>query len=82
MKAVAVFPSKANSAHLRDIPAPAVNDIPGGRGVLVKVLRVGLCGTDREIDAGDYGTTPPGSDFLVLGHETFGSVQEVGSQVT
>ena len=82
MKAVAVFPSKANSAHLRDIPAPAVNDIPGGRGVLVKVLRVGLCGTDREIDAGDYGTTPPGSDFLVLGHENFGIVQEVGSQVT
>ena len=82
MKAVAVFPSKANSAHLRDIPTPSVNVIPGGRGVLVKVLRVGLCGTDRAIDAGDYGVTPPGSDFLVLGHENFGIVQKVGSQVT
>ena len=53
MKAVAFFPSKANSAHLRDIPALAVDDILGGRGVLVKVLRVGLCGTDQEIDAGE-----------------------------
>ena len=48
MKAVAVFPSKANSAHLRDIPTPSVNVIPGGRGVLVKVLRVGLCGSDQD----------------------------------
>ena len=82
MKAVAVFPSKAHSAHLRDIPAANVSDIPGGRGVQVKVLKVGLCGTDREIDAGDYGASPPGSEFLVLGHENFGVVQEVGSQVT
>ena len=34
------------------------------------------------IDAGDYGVTPPGSDFLVVGHENFGIVQKVGSQVT
>jgi threonine dehydrogenase-like Zn-dependent dehydrogenase len=34
--------------------------------VLVKVLRVGLDGTDKEINAGEYGTSPPGDDYLVL----------------
>ena len=68
MKAVAVYPGKPNSAHLRDIPTPTLEDIPDGRGVLVKVLRVGLDGTDREIDAGEYGIAPPGSDYLILGH--------------
>lgn len=82
MKAVAVLPGKPNSVHLRDIPAPTVEDISGGRGVLVKVLRVGLCGTDREIDAGEYGTAPPGSNYLVIGHENFGIVERVGQQVT
>ncbi len=82
MKAVSVSPGQPNSAHLREIPTPALGDISGGRGVLVKVLRVGLDGTDREIDAGQYGTAPPGSDFLVLGHESFGIVEGVGPQVT
>ena len=78
MKAVAVSPGQPNTAHLREIPTPALEDISGGRGVLVKVLRVGLDGTDREIDAGEYGTAPPGSGFLVLGHESFGIVERVG----
>jgi threonine dehydrogenase-like Zn-dependent dehydrogenase len=82
MKAVAVSPGQANSAHLREIPTPTLEDIPDGRGVLVKVLRVGLDGTDREINAAEYGTPPPRSDFLVLGHESFGIVQQVGPQVT
>ena len=82
MKAVAVSPRQPNSAHLRDIPTPTLEEISGGRGVLVKVLRVGLDGTDREIDAGEYGTAPSGSDFLVLGHESFGVVEQVGPQVT
>ena len=82
MKAVAVSPRQPNSAHLRDIPTPTLEDISGGRGVLVKVLRVGLDGTDREIDAGEYGTAPSGSDFLVLGHESFGVVEQIGPQVT
>ncbi len=52
MKAVAVSPGQPNSAHLREIPTPNVGDIPDGRGVLVKVLRVGPDGADREINAG------------------------------
>lgn len=55
--------------------------MPNGRGVLVKVLRVGVDGTDREINAGEYGAPPPGSDFLVIGHESLGRVMEVGSAV-
>jgi threonine dehydrogenase-like Zn-dependent dehydrogenase len=82
MKAVAVFPGKPGSAHLTDIPSPTVSDIPDGRGVLVRILRVGLDGTDREINAAEYGTAPDGSDFLVIGHESFGVVEEVGPAVT
>jgi threonine dehydrogenase-like Zn-dependent dehydrogenase len=56
--------------------------VAGGRGVLVRVLRCGLDGTDREINAGEYGAPPPGYDFLVLGHENFGIVEAVGESVT
>ena len=44
-----------------------LSSIPDGRGVLVKVLRVGVDGTDREINAAEYGAAPPGYDFLVIG---------------
>jgi threonine dehydrogenase-like Zn-dependent dehydrogenase len=82
MKAIAVFPGKPGSAHLARLPRPRVEDVPGGRGVLVKVLRVGVDGTDREINAAEYGAAPPGYDFLVIGHESFGRVEAVGPNVT
>ena len=82
MKAVAVFPGKADSAHLADVRTPELDDVGGGRGVLVRILRVGLDGTDAEINAGEYGKAPPGDDYLVLGHEGFGVVEEVGPKVT
>lgn len=82
MKAIAVFPGKAGSIHLADVPKPSVLDIPNGRGVLVKVLRVGVDGTDKEINAAEYGQAPPGSDFLIIGHESFGRVEAVGPNVT
>src|SRR5213596_1177294 len=78
MKAIAVHPGQPNSIHLRDIPEPSVTDIADGRGVLVKVLRVGVDGTDKEINAAEYGAAPPGDDYLVTGHESFGRVVEVG----
>jgi len=49
---------------------------------LVKVLRVGVDGTDKEINAAEYGAAPPGYDFLVIGHEGFGQVEAVGPNVT
>jgi threonine dehydrogenase-like Zn-dependent dehydrogenase len=82
MKAIAVVPGRPNSVHLADLPRPAVEDVPDGRGVLVKVLRVGVDGTDKEINAAEYGAAPPGDGFLVIGHEGFGQVEAVGPRVT
>jgi glucose 1-dehydrogenase len=82
MKAIAVLPGQPGSVHLADLPMPAVSDIPNGRGVLVKVLRVGVDGTDREINAAEYGAAPDGYPFLVIGHESFGRVEAVGPNVT
>ena len=81
MKAVAVTPGKANSVHLADLPKPRVDDVPDERGVLVRVLKIGVDATDREINEAKYGTAPPGCDFLVLGHESFGVVEAVGRNV-
>ena len=78
MKAIAVLPGKPGSVHLAELAKPSVSDVPNGRGVLVKVLRVGVDGTDREINAAEYGTAPEGYDFLVMGHEGFGHVEAIG----
>jgi threonine dehydrogenase-like Zn-dependent dehydrogenase len=82
MKAIAVFPGTPNSMHLAQLAKPTVSDVPDGRGVLVKVLRVGVDGTDKEINAAEYGAAPPGYDFLVTGHESFGRVEAVGPNVS
>jgi threonine dehydrogenase-like Zn-dependent dehydrogenase len=82
MKAVAVTPGKPHSVHLADLPKPRVDDVAGGRGVLVRVLKIGVDATDREINEAKYGAAPPGYDFLVLGHESFGVVEAVGQHVT
>ncbi len=82
MKAVSVFPGKPDSVHLAEAPKPALDQIPNGRGVLVKVLRVGVDGTDKEINAAEYGAAPPGFDYLIIGHEGFGQVEAVGPSVT
>ena len=71
MRALTVRPGTANSLELQDIPEP-----PESEGsVLVDGLAIGLCGTDSEIVAAQYGEAPPGADFLVLGHENLGRVR-------
>ncbi len=72
MKALVVYPGRENSAELQDVPEPD----PREGSVLVQGLALGVCGTDREIVEGKYGQAPPGSDFLVLGHESLGRVIE------
>src|SRR4030095_10798408 len=82
MKAIAVYPGQKDSVHLAELPKPSLDEVPNGRGVLVRVLRVGVDGTDKEINAAEYGAPPPGYDFLVLGHESLGRVKAVGPKVT
>ena len=53
-----------------------------GDGVLVRVLEVGVCGTDREISHGLFGIAPDDEDELVLGHELLGVVERDGHGFT
>jgi len=72
LRAITVHPLKANSIELRDVPEPA----PGHGTLLVEAIALGVCGTDREIIAGDYGAAPDGDERLILGHESLGRVLE------
>lgn len=82
MQALAVRPGTPDSAHLAELDEPRLDEVPRGRGVLVRTLKVGVDATDAEINAALYGNAPPGYDFLVLGHEVFGIVEQVGEAVT
>ncbi len=82
MKALAVYRSNGSGIRVVDVAKPDVSQIESGRGVLVRVLRVGVDGTDKEILQGEYGSPPPGEDFLISGHESFGVVETVGPNVT
>ncbi len=77
MRAIAVFP-KAREVRLVDAPEPRLE---APTQVRLQMLDVGVCGTDREICAFAYGTPPPGSDHLIIGHESLARVQEIGAAV-
>jgi len=79
MKAIAIEPGRPGSIHVRESDTPSLAEIPGDAGVRVRVLEVGLCGTDGELLAGEFGLAPDGDDHLVLGHENLGQVVEVGA---
>lgn len=72
MRALTVVPLKEGSAAVMDVEEP----LPGPGELLVDGLALGICGTDREIAAGEYGWAPPGRERLVLGHESLGRVRE------
>ena len=78
MKAVAVFPGK-HEVRVIDHPEPQVASPTQAK---VRMLDVGVCGTDREIISFEYGTPPDGFDYLILGHESLGEVVEAGPQVS
>ena len=66
MKAIAVFP-KEKKIRLIDHPEPHIT-LPNQ--VKLKMIDVGVCGTDHEICEYKYGVPPEGSDYLILGHES------------
>jgi glucose 1-dehydrogenase len=72
MRAITVVPGQQGSVALTDMPEPPDHDGP----VLVQTEAIGVCGTDREIINGEYGTAPPGQDRLIIGHESLGHVIE------
>lgn len=71
MRALTVVPGTKDSLSIEDVPDPDV----GPDELLVDGIAVGVCGTDREIAAGDYGWAPPGQERLVIGHESLGRVR-------
>jgi glucose 1-dehydrogenase len=74
---LAVTPGTPHSLHLTEIDLPPV----GANDVRIKVIEAGICGTDREIIEGKFGSAPAGSTSLVIGHEVLGEVDAVGSKV-
>jgi threonine dehydrogenase-like Zn-dependent dehydrogenase len=72
MKALTVRPKRSGSAEVLNVPEPG----PELGSVLVETIAVGVCGTDREIIKGEYGTAPPGQAYLIIGHESIGRVIE------
>ena len=79
MRAVAVFPRDKTVKVIDDHPEPTIEF---DTGVLLQMLDVGVCGTDKEICRFDYGTPPEGSSYLAIGHESLGRVVRTGSEVT
>lgn len=70
MRALSVKPEQRSSAQLDEWPEPPVDEA----SLLLETLAIGVCGTDREIVAGDYGAPPPGAQRLILGHESISRV--------
>jgi len=73
MRAVAMFP-KEKEIRVVDRPAPTLER---DRQVRLRMLEVGVCGTDHEIARFEYGVPPEGEPYLVMGHESLGEVVEV-----
>jgi threonine dehydrogenase-like Zn-dependent dehydrogenase len=78
MKAIAVTPKK-RKVEIINHDEPKVLS---STDVKLRMLEAGVCGTDKEICAFEYGTPPSGSEQLVIGHESLGEVVEVGPKVT
>ncbi|MDX6422418.1 MAG: glucose 1-dehydrogenase [Trebonia sp.] len=78
MKAVAVFPG-TREVTIIEREAPRITQPDQ---VELRMLDIGICGTDKEICSFEYGTPPAGDDFLVIGHEALAEIVKVGSAVT
>jgi threonine dehydrogenase-like Zn-dependent dehydrogenase len=70
MLGITATPGAPGNERLAELEEPQ----PGERELLVEMVALGVCGTDREIIHGVYGWPPPGREWLVLGHESLGRV--------
>jgi len=77
MKCIAVTPGIKGSARLIEAEKPRVDK----DRLLVRVRRVGIDGTDIDINQGLYGKAPEGKRELILGHESIGGIEEMGEEV-
>jgi glucose 1-dehydrogenase len=77
VRAAAIIPSR-KKLQIIERPQP---EISTPSGVLMRVLEVGVCGTDRELCSFVYGTPPRGRAELILGHEALCEVVEAGPRV-
>jgi len=77
MRAVAVNQTR-NTISVIDHPEP---EITSDTQVKLRMLDVGICGTDREIASFQFGTPPQGEEYLIIGHESLGEIVEVGKAV-
>ena len=78
MKAIAIVPGTAGS-RLVERPEPSITKPDE---VKIRMIRVGICGTDREEVSGGRAQAPDGQKELVIGHEMLGQVVSVGASVT
>lgn len=72
MKAVTIRPGQPQTLGVSEVDAPRAE--PGQ--ALLQTLAVGICGTDRDILAGQHGAPPTGAETLILGHECLARVLE------
>jgi threonine dehydrogenase-like Zn-dependent dehydrogenase len=75
MRAIALEKASAKPVLKDDVPEPELNSPDQ---LLIHVLEVGICGTDRAIVRGEAGEVAPSTDYLILGHEMLGEVVEAG----
>jgi threonine dehydrogenase-like Zn-dependent dehydrogenase len=64
-------PGVAGSTRVAEVEEPQAR----AGEVLLRVLEVGVCGTDREISEGVFGVAAGDGGELVLGHELLGTVE-------
>jgi threonine dehydrogenase-like Zn-dependent dehydrogenase len=77
MKAIALVP-QTTDVSLTDVPEPKITT---PNQVKLRVLQVGICGTDREEVSGGRSDAPHGESRLIIGHEMLAEVVDVGAKV-
>ncbi len=78
MLALVTTPGLAHTTQVTEVP----DAVAGPGEVLLHPLRVGVCGTDREISEGLFGVAPDGDEHLILGHELLARVEADGHGFT